>query len=108
MAALGEQAGFVVLAVAVGNWTIVELAKHLGIQRHRAHGRLAAGLERLREHYWPPREPADRGAVAGGAGCDGDGHSTGPARPRRAVAGFTRLPISICTQRLCGEHDTDL
>ena len=57
MAALGEQAGFVVLAVAVGNWTIVELAKHLGIQRHRAHGRLAAGLERLREHYWPPREP---------------------------------------------------
>ena len=51
MAALTEQGRFVVLRVAILNWTIVKLAEKLKINRDRAHGRVQAALDDLREHY---------------------------------------------------------
>lgn len=55
LAALGRQASHIVFLVVITNWTITSLAEALGISRDRAFGRLQAGLERLREHYHPPR-----------------------------------------------------
>ncbi len=58
MGALGSQGALIVTLVVVDNWNVSRLAGALGIGRDRAFGRLQAGLERLREHYWPPRENA--------------------------------------------------
>jgi len=56
MEAIGATAALIVCKVVLDNWTVTELAAALGIHRDRAHGRLQAGLERLREHYWPPQQ----------------------------------------------------
>ena len=62
--ALGEQAAFIVTLVVIDNWTMVRLSQALGTTRDRAFGRLQAGLERLREHYQPPRQNAAAGPAA--------------------------------------------
>ena len=41
--------------VVIDNLSVAKIADKLGLHRDRAHGRLYAALERLREHYWPPR-----------------------------------------------------
>lgn len=68
MAAVGEQGRFVLFRAAALNWTVLALAEALGITRDRAHGRLQAALDLLREHYdagkkraahTPPRAPSE-------------------------------------------------
>lgn len=64
MEALGSAAALIVSCVVIDNWTIVRLAASIGVDRNRAFGRLAAGLERLREHYAPPRQNAATRAIS--------------------------------------------
>ena len=56
MASLRSASRLTIQRVVIENWTITRLAERLGIHRHRAHGRIWAGLEDLREHYAPQRE----------------------------------------------------
>ena len=62
MGAVGVAGAAILRWVVVDNWTVSRLGVQLGLHRDRAHGRLYAALERLREHYWPPR--ADRAIEA--------------------------------------------
>ena len=58
LAAVGNSGASVLRWVVIDNRTVSWLGDKLGIHRHRAHGRLYAAIERLREHYWPPRRDA--------------------------------------------------
>ncbi len=63
LAVCGTEGGMVLGWVVIHNWTVTRLAAQLGLHRDRAHGRLYAGLERLREHYWPHRSTRASGPV---------------------------------------------
>jgi hypothetical protein len=55
MEACGVQSARVLGLAIISNLSIVKLAGTLGINKEQAHGRLYGAVERLREHYWPPR-----------------------------------------------------
>lgn len=50
-AAIGTSAYWYVFRACVLNWTVTDLALKADTRRDKVHGHLAAGLERLREHY---------------------------------------------------------
>jgi hypothetical protein len=58
MRALGASLGGIVAVVVIENWPVTRVAQSIGVHRDRAFGRIAAGLQRLVEHYHPPREVA--------------------------------------------------
>ena len=61
-AAIGEEGYAILFRLIVLNWPVAKVAERLSTSADRAFGRARAGLERLREHYWPVAS-APRGAV---------------------------------------------
>ena len=77
MAVLGWAGGLIVKRAVILNWSLTQLALHMNSTRDNARGALRIMLERLREHYYPPRQDAPaRGATeAVEAPADMDGLS---------------------------------
>lgn len=56
--AVGDRLCDVLLPVVLEGRTVAALAERRAVSAHRMQGYLVAALDRLAEHYWPPKERA--------------------------------------------------